>query len=60
MYLLERRSENDLGVPVDDTLAVSQQYVFVARKERGVLECIGWSMTSRLKEILLVRLANVH
>ena len=48
--LLKNNSdEKNLGVLVDNRLAVSQQCAFVAKKVNGILGCIKKSMASRLR-----------
>ena len=50
--LLERTSaEKDLGVLVDNRLAMSQH--LVAKKANGILGCIKKSMASRSREVIL-------
>ncbi|PKU47518.1 baculoviral iap repeat-containing protein 1 [Limosa lapponica baueri] len=52
--LLENSSEEkDLGVLVDNRMAMSQQCALVAKKANGTLECIRKSVTSRSREIIL-------
>ena len=48
--LLERSSaERDLGILVDDRLAMSQQCALMAKKANGIKK----SMSSRLREVIL-------
>ena len=52
--LLERSSvEKDLGVLVDNWLAISQQCVLMAKRINGILGCIEKSVASRLKDVIL-------
>ena len=50
---LERSSvEKDLGVLVDNRLAVNHQCAFVARKANSILGCIKKRMASRPREMI--------
>jgi len=51
--LLKRSStEKNLGVLVDNRLAMRQQYVFVAKKDSGIMGCIKKSMANRTREVI--------
>jgi len=51
--LLERSSvEKDLGVLVDNRLAVSQQCAFVANKASDILGYLKISVASRWREVI--------
>ncbi len=52
--LLERSSaEKELGVLVDNRLAMSQQCTLVAMKASGILGCLPKSLASRSREVIL-------
>ncbi|PKU45957.1 hypothetical protein llap_3725 [Limosa lapponica baueri] len=45
--------ENDLEALVGSKLSMSHQCALVAKKSNGILGCIGKSVASRLKEVIL-------
>jgi len=52
--LLERNSEEmNLGILVDDRLAMSQQCALTAKKANGILGCTNKSVASRSREVIL-------
>jgi len=52
--LLERSSVvKDLGVLVDNTLAMSQQCALVAKRGSGILGCVAKNAASRVREVIL-------
>ncbi|PKU42454.1 hypothetical protein llap_7254 [Limosa lapponica baueri] len=52
--LLETTTEEkDLGVPVDSKLSMSQQCALVAKRVNAILGCIGKSVASRSREVIL-------
>ncbi|PKU44467.1 hypothetical protein llap_5234 [Limosa lapponica baueri] len=53
--LLESTSEEkDLGVLVDSKLSMSQQCALVAKRAKGILGCVGKSVASRSREVILL------
>jgi len=46
-------AEEDVGMLVDNKLAMIQQCVLVGKKATGILGCIKKSMSSRLREMIL-------
>ncbi|TRZ26842.1 hypothetical protein HGM15179_000312 [Zosterops borbonicus] len=46
-------AEEDLGVLVDNRLSMSQQWVLVAKKAKGILGCIRKSIASKLRKVIL-------
>ena len=52
-WLGSSSAEKDLGVTVDNKLNMRQQCAVVARKVNSILGCIGRSVASRLREVIL-------
>ena len=50
--LLERSSEENLMVLVDNRLAMNQQCAWVAKQGNGILECIEKNVASRSREVI--------
>lgn len=52
--MIQRSSaEKDLGVLLDNRLAISQKCVLVAKKANGILGCVKRSMASKTREVIL-------
>ena len=52
--LLERRSaEKKVGALVGNRLAISQQFVLMAKRANSILGCTKKSVASRLREVIL-------
>ena len=52
--LLQRSSaEKDMGVLVNNTVAMSKQCSLVAKKASGIMECIKKSVANRMKKVIL-------
>lgn len=45
--------EKDLGVLVDNRLAMSQQCALMAKKANGILKCFKKSVVNRWREVIL-------
>lgn len=44
----------DLGILVDDSLVISQQWALVAKKSSCILGCIKKTVASRSKELIIL------
>ena len=51
--LEESSAEKEVGVLVDERLAMSQQCALVAKKVSSILGCIKRSVASRLRKVIL-------
>ncbi|CAM5146012.1 unnamed protein product [Natator depressus] len=52
-WLSSSSAEKDLETAVDKKLDMSQQCALIAKKANGILGCIGRSIASRLREVII-------
>ncbi|CAM5172809.1 unnamed protein product [Eretmochelys imbricata] len=52
-WLSSSSAEKDLGITVDEKLDMRQQCALVAKKAKGILDCISRSIASRSREVII-------